>query len=151
MTANLTWQVLQLVCLKKPYTKLHIPFNRSFCRRAKNINVKWILTKHASNSPVTFVTLKRFAILFFLPSCCVNPLFSFPKTLFNSTPLWAQLFSNSAFNQKLYYHKVGWVSSCCESFFSKYYDFPLSSKPTLPSSNSIWNGQTCLNYFFKNS
>ena len=150
MTANLMWQVWQLVCLKKPSAKLHIPLKRSFCRRAKNINVKWIPTKHASNSLVMFVTLKRFAILLFLPSCCVNSLCSFPKTLFNSTSLWAQLFSNSAFNQK-YYHKVGWVSSCCESFFSKYYDFPLSLKPTLPSSNSIWNGQTCLNYFFKNS
>ena len=31
-------------------------------------------TKHASNSPVTFVTIKRFAVLFFLPSCCVNSL-----------------------------------------------------------------------------
>ena len=31
-------------------------------------------TKHASNIPVTFVTLKRFAVLFFLPSCCVNSL-----------------------------------------------------------------------------
>ena len=29
-------------------------------------------TKHASNSPVKFVRLKRFAVLFFLPSCCVN-------------------------------------------------------------------------------
>ena len=129
---------------EKTFAKLHIPLKRSFCRRAKNINVKWIPTKHASNSLVTFVTLKRFAVLFFQPSCCVNPLFSFPKTLFNSTLLWAQLFSNSAFNQK-HYHKVGWVSSCCESFFSKYYYFPLSSKPTLPSSNSIWNAQTSLN------
>ena len=31
-------------------------------------------TKHASNSPVTFVILKRFAVLFFLLSCCVNSL-----------------------------------------------------------------------------
>ena len=29
-------------------------------------------TKHASKSPVTFVTLKRFAVLLFLPSCWVN-------------------------------------------------------------------------------
>ena len=29
-------------------------------------------TKHASNSPVTFVTVRRFVVLFFLPSCCVN-------------------------------------------------------------------------------
>ena len=29
-------------------------------------------TKHASNNPVTFVTLKRFDVLLFLPSCWVN-------------------------------------------------------------------------------
>ena len=40
-------------------------------RRAKNINVKWI-PKHACNSPVTFVILKCFAVLFFLPSCYVK-------------------------------------------------------------------------------
>ena len=28
--------------------------------------------KHASNSPVTFATLKRFAVLFFLQFCCIN-------------------------------------------------------------------------------
>ena len=33
-----------------------------------------ITTKHVSNSPVTFVIHKRFAVLFFLPSCCVNSL-----------------------------------------------------------------------------
>ena len=33
-----------------------------------------VKTKHASNSPVTFVTHKSFAVLFFLPSCCVNSL-----------------------------------------------------------------------------
>ena len=31
-----------------------------------------ITTKHARNSPVTFVTHKRFAVVFFLPSCCLN-------------------------------------------------------------------------------
>ena len=33
-----------------------------------------ITTKHASYSLVTFVTHKRFAVPFFLPSCCVNSL-----------------------------------------------------------------------------
>ena len=28
--------------------------------------------KHAGNRPVTFVTHKRFAVLFFAPSCCVS-------------------------------------------------------------------------------
>ena len=32
--------------------------------------------KQASNGPVTFVTLKRFAVLFFLPFCCENSLIS---------------------------------------------------------------------------
>ena len=31
-------------------------------------------TKHASNSPITFVTLKSFVIRFFLPCCSVNSL-----------------------------------------------------------------------------
>ena len=31
-----------------------------------------ITTKHVSNRPVTFVAHKRFAVLFVLPSCCVN-------------------------------------------------------------------------------
>ena len=33
-----------------------------------------ITTKHASNSSVTFVTHMCFAVLFSLPSCCVNSL-----------------------------------------------------------------------------
>ena len=33
-----------------------------------------ITTKHASYSLATFVTHKRFAVLFFLPPCCVNSL-----------------------------------------------------------------------------
>ena len=35
-----------------------------------------ITTKLASNRPVTFVIHKRFAVLFFVPSCCVNLLVS---------------------------------------------------------------------------
>ena len=33
-----------------------------------------ITSKHASNSPVTSVSHKRFAVLFFQPTCCVNSL-----------------------------------------------------------------------------
>ena len=36
---------------------------------------------------------------------------------------------------------------CSERFFSAYSGFPLSSKPTLPNSNSIWNARTRLNEF----
>ena len=38
------------------------------------LHVSKFPTKHTSNSPITFVTLKRFAVLFFLPSCWVNSL-----------------------------------------------------------------------------
>lgn len=31
-----------------------------------------VTAKHVSNRPLTFVTNKRFAVLFFLPSSCVN-------------------------------------------------------------------------------
>ena len=43
-------------------------------------------TKQASNSQVTFVTQKRFAVPFFPPSCWVNSLF------FNIT--WGKSFKN---------------------------------------------------------
>ena len=33
-----------------------------------------IMTRHVSNSLVMFVTHKQFAVLFFLPSCCINSL-----------------------------------------------------------------------------
>ena len=40
-------------------------------------------TKHASNSPVTFVTHKRFVVLFFLQSCCklITIRVTFPPSL----------------------------------------------------------------------
>ena len=39
--------------------------------------------KHASNSPVTFVTHKRFVVLFFLQSCCklITIRVTFPPSL----------------------------------------------------------------------
>ena len=33
-----------------------------------------VMTKFKSNSPVTFVARKNFAVLFFLPSCYINSL-----------------------------------------------------------------------------
>ena len=47
-----------------------------------------ITTKHVSNFPVTFVTHECFAVLFFLPSCCVNSL------------LWTTTSSQSTKTQK---------------------------------------------------
>ena len=41
-----------------------------------------ITTKHANNSGVKFATHKRFALLLFLPSCCVSSLLA-------SSPIWA--------------------------------------------------------------
>ena len=38
------------------------------------------MTENASNSPVTFVTHKHFAVLFFLQSCCVNSPLMFVDT-----------------------------------------------------------------------
>ena len=149
MTANLMWQVWQLVCLKKPSAKLHTPSNRSFCRRAKKTSmlnefrqnmqvIAWSCLSHSSVLPSSFfcrpVVLTHYFL--FRKPCSIQHRFEpnvFPTRLSTKNVI------------------IKWVGSCCESFFSKYYDFPLSLKPTLPSSNSIWNGQTCLNYFFKNS
>ena len=76
-TADVVWQSWQYFCLKKQFTKLHLPLNRSFCKRPENINVKGIPAKKLpSNSPVLFVTHKRFGVLFFLSSGFVNSLVS---------------------------------------------------------------------------
>ena len=57
-----------------------------------------ITTKHASNSPVTFVTHKRFVVLFFLPSCFVHSLRSLTsKRLQEKTPLCRPFFENLHF------------------------------------------------------
>ena len=46
-----------------------------FVIRPENLMLRvMITTKHASNSPVMFVTHESFAVLFSLPSCCVNSL-----------------------------------------------------------------------------
>ena len=54
----------------------------SFCKRPKKIN-SWpkITTAHESNSPVIFVTHKYFAILFLLPSCCINAILSMQNAI----------------------------------------------------------------------
>ena len=57
-----------------------------------------ITTKHASDSPVTFVTHKRFVVLFFLPSCCVHSLRSLiSRRLQGKTPLCGPFFENLQF------------------------------------------------------
>ena len=64
-----------IILFRKNCLKLHLPLNRS-----DNINFRKIMTEHASNRPVTFVTHKHFAVLFFLQSCCVNSLLMFVDT-----------------------------------------------------------------------
>ena len=64
-TANLVWQEWQYkFCLNKENLPQISP---SFKNDQNTLLVK-ITTKHASNSPVTCVTHKRFAVLLFLPS-----------------------------------------------------------------------------------
>ena len=47
--------------------------SRSFCKIPEHSNIKWrSRQKHARNSPVTFVTRKRFSFVVFLPFCCVS-------------------------------------------------------------------------------
>ena len=54
--------------------------------------------KHVSNNPVTFVTHEHFAVLFFLPSCCVNSLRSLlSQRLQGKTPLCGPFFENLHF------------------------------------------------------
>ena len=75
MMANFVWKNLP-----PNFTFL---WTHLFVEEPKIFMLSEFLTKHASNSPFTFVTLKRFAVLFFVPSCCVNSLifcFSFQKT-----------------------------------------------------------------------
>ena len=45
-----------------------------FVKDQKTLMLAKFTSKHASDGLVTFVTHKGFAVLFFLPSCCVNSL-----------------------------------------------------------------------------
>ena len=53
--------------------KTQVEPRAAFCGRATSM-LSQFLTRHASSSPVMFVTLKRFAVLVFLPSCSVKSL-----------------------------------------------------------------------------
>ena len=66
---------------KNSSAELHPPLNRSCFKRPEDINLVKVTTKHISNRPVTSVTHKRSAVLFFLPSCCVNSLLSHENDL----------------------------------------------------------------------
>ena len=75
-----------IILFRKNCLKLHLPLNRS-----DNINFRKIMTEHASNRPVTFVTHKHFAVLFFLQSCCVNSLLMFVDTEKEKMSFWAEV------------------------------------------------------------
>ena len=75
---------------KKHSSKLNPPLNRTFWKRPENINLSEETTKHASNSPVTFVTNKRFGVLlrkltFFFPPILPDVLV---ETTFCTAWLW---------------------------------------------------------------
>ena len=60
------------ILFEKLSTKLHFPLNRSFCERPENVMLSEDHNKLAIiYRPVTFVTHKRFAVLFSLPSYCI--------------------------------------------------------------------------------
>ena len=66
-----------IICLKKLSAKFHFPLNRSFCKRqGKKLMLSEDHDKHSIKSPVTFVSNKRFAVLFSLLTCCLNSLLS---------------------------------------------------------------------------
>ena len=66
---------MKIILLEITLRQTSLSFKQMFLQRPENINVKWG-SRHNTlcNSSVTFVTHKRFAVLFSLPSCCVNSL-----------------------------------------------------------------------------
>ena len=63
-----------VILLKKRFRRTSPSFKQVFCKNQKTLTQVKITTEHISDSLVTFVTHKRFAVLFFLPPCCVNSL-----------------------------------------------------------------------------
>ena len=61
--------------------------------------------KHARNSHVTVVTLKRFTVVIFLPSCCVNSWFIYDSVSFISRYGSSGQTTNSSGNQYQPYNK----------------------------------------------
>ena len=51
-----------------------LSFKQIVLKKTKKILLGEGPNKHASNRPITFVTPERFAVVFFLPSCCINSL-----------------------------------------------------------------------------
>ena len=68
-TANLGWQAWQRFCLKELSAKRHPPLNRSFSKWSETVMFKW-----RSRQTTSRLSHRPFAVLFFLPTCCVNSL-----------------------------------------------------------------------------
>ena len=70
--ANLVWQMWQF-CLEKLSTKLHLPLNRSFCKRLENININ---IKWRTRQNFQVIALSRLSHTNVLQSspCCVKSL-----------------------------------------------------------------------------
>ena len=82
-----------------------------FVEELKTTMVSEFPTKHASNSPVTFVTHKRFAVLFFLPSCCVNSRKNWHSKCQKLT-FKIPNFPFLKFLKKTWYHLLSLTNSC---------------------------------------
>ena len=64
-----------IILVKKPYHQTSPSFKQIFfLKDQKTVMLLKIMTKHPINNPITFVTHKHFAVLVFLPSCCINSL-----------------------------------------------------------------------------
>jgi len=64
-----------MILLEKLFRRSSPSFKQVFfVKDQKTLTQVKIITKHVSNKPVMFATYKCFAVLFFLPSCCVSSL-----------------------------------------------------------------------------
>ena len=68
-----------------------LPQTSSSFKQIRKHKFRKITTEHVSDSPVTFVTHKHFAVLFFLLSCCVNSLLMFVDTEKEKLSFWAEV------------------------------------------------------------
>ena len=70
--ANLVWQMWQF-CLEKLSTKLHLPLNRSFCKRLENININIKWRTQQNFQVIALSRLSHTNVLWSSP-CCIKSL-----------------------------------------------------------------------------
>ena len=68
-----------IILFETTFAKLHRPFKRSFVNDQNTVILIEHHNKHAGNRPVTPVIHQRFAVLFFVPCCCVSSLLKCTK------------------------------------------------------------------------